>query len=52
MTTLDDKIASLSTERRQKVERLAEELIAEERAARAKREAGRPCPPQQQRGTD
>lgn len=39
MTTLDEKIASLSPERREKVERLAAELIAEERAARAAGEA-------------
>ena len=38
MTTLDEKIASLSPERRRKVEQLAEELIAEERAERAARE--------------
>ena len=35
MTTLAEKIASLSPERRRKVEQLAEELIAEERAERA-----------------
>ena len=52
MTTLDEKIASLSPERRQKVEQLAAELIAEERAARAARQAGLPHPPRQQRGTD
>ena len=47
MTTLAEKIASLSPERRQKVEQLAEELIAEERAAQAAREADRPSPPRQ-----
>ena len=35
MTTLTEKIASLSPERRRKVEQLTEELIAEERAERA-----------------
>ena len=35
MTTLAEKIASLSPERQRKVEQLTEELIAEERAERA-----------------
>lgn len=39
MITLAEKIASLSPERQRKVEQLAEELIAEERAERAAREA-------------
>ena len=52
MTTLDEKIASLSPERRRRVEELAEELIAEERAAQAAREGDRPNPPLQQRGTE
>lgn len=38
MTTLAEKIASLSPERREKVEQLAKELIAKERAARAAEE--------------
>ena len=37
MTTLTEKIASLSPEHRELVERRAEELISEERAKRAKR---------------
>ena len=41
MTTLAEKMASLTPERRARVEKRANELIAEERARRAKRGAKR-----------
>ena len=44
MTTLSEIMASLSPERRRKVEQLAEELIAAERAIRDTRAANRPSP--------